>query len=159
MTRAPFQVLVIPYRLLPDDAIAYAVFRCRRGEVFWQAIAGGGEDGETPLEAARREAWEEAGITPDHAFMPLDSMATIPIIHFPDHQDREDLFVVPEHSFGVAVSDNRLRLSHEHSTYLWLPYEGAHDILRWDSNRNALWELDRRLKASLKARGRPASGA
>ena len=61
MARAPFQVLVFPYRYTPEEEIEYAVFfriSPRYGGV-WQAIAGGGEDDETPLEAAKREAFEE----------------------------------------------------------------------------------------------------
>ena len=61
MARAPFEVLVYPYRGLPDGRFVYALFR-RADAGFWQGIAGGGEDGETPLEAVRREAYEEAGI-------------------------------------------------------------------------------------------------
>ena len=60
MTRAPFQVLIYPYRRIHEDGFEYAVFK-RADEGFWQGISGGGEDGESPLEAARREAFEEAG--------------------------------------------------------------------------------------------------
>ena len=145
MARAPFQVLVFPYRLLPQGEVAYAVFR-RSDDGHWQAIAGGGEVGETPLAAAKREAWEEAGIAPTNAYLELDSLATVPVIHFAPFRDRTDLFVIPEHTFGVAVAEGELRLSREHSEYAWLPYEAAAARLRYDSNKNALWELDRRLR-------------
>ena len=145
MARAPFQVLVFPYRVLADGEILYAIFR-RRDDRHWQAIAGGGEDDETPLQAARREAWEEAGIDPASPFMALDSLATIPVDNFPELRDRADLYVVPEHSFGVQVCDDPLRRSPEHTEIAWLPYADAYARLRWDSNRNALWELDRRLR-------------
>jgi len=148
MVRAPFQVLVFPYRILADDEIVYAIFRRRDDDMPWQAIAGGGEDDETPLEAARREAWEEAGIDPGDTFVTLDSLATIPVVHFPNFREREDLFVIPEYSFGVEVADGAVSLSHEHVEVAWLPYADAHAALRWDSNRNALWELDRRLRQS-----------
>jgi dATP pyrophosphohydrolase len=146
MTRAPFQVLVLPWRFVAPGDIRYAVFRRRDEGSAWQGIAGGGEDDETPLEAARREAWEEAGIAPGSAFLPLDSLATVPVVHFPAFHDRDDLFVIPEHSFGVAVTSADLRLSNEHTEAAWLPYAEAHARLRWDSNRNALWELDQRLR-------------
>ena len=152
MARAPFQVLVLPYRLLPEGKVRYAVFRRRDMGMTWQAIAGGGEDDETPLEAARREAWEEAGIPPESVYLPLDSLATVPVVHFPDFRDRDDRFVIPEHSFGVEVTGAELRLSREHVAVAWLPFAEAHARLRWDSNRNALWELDQRLRRGHLAR-------
>ena len=150
MARAPFQVLVFPYRLLPADEIAYAVFR-RSDDGHWQAIAGGGEVGETPLEAAKREAWEEAGVASTNAYLKLDSLATVPVIHFGPFRDRTDMFVIPEFTFGVAVAAGELRLSREHTEYAWLPYAEATARLRYDSNKNALWELDRRLRLSFAA--------
>jgi dATP pyrophosphohydrolase len=154
VTRAPFQVLVFPYRILDTGEVAYAVFRRRDEGMPWQAISGGGEDSETPLEAARREAWEEASIAPGNAYVELESRTTIPVVHFADFRDREDLFVIPEFSFGVEVVDGDVRLSPEHVEYAWLPYQEAHAVLRWDSNKNALWELDRRLRVLRKTRPR-----
>jgi dATP pyrophosphohydrolase len=141
-------VLVFPYRLLDTGEIVYAVFQRGDEGQFWQAIAGGVEDDETPLEAARREAWEEAGITPDHSYLQLDSRNTVPADNFAAFRDREDLFVIPEYCFAVELFDSEVRLSREHVTYAWLPYQEAESILRWDSNKNALWELDRRLRLS-----------
>ena len=58
MARAPFQVLVYPYRKTREDGLEYALLK-RSDAGYWQGIAGGGEDNETLLEAARREAYEE----------------------------------------------------------------------------------------------------
>ncbi len=159
MARAPFQVLVFPYRVLEGGEVAYAVFRRRDCGTAWQAIAGGGEEGEAPLEAARREAWEEAGIDPGNAYLELDSRATIPAVHFAAFRDREDLLVVPEYCFAVAVASEELRLSWEHEGYAWLPYPDAYAVLRWESNRNALWELDRRLRGLAKTRTGARAGS
>ena len=82
MARAPFPVLVLPHRRRDDGVTAYAVFRRRDDAMVRQAIAGGGEDNETPLEAARREAWEEAGIETSRPYVELDSRASIPVVHF-----------------------------------------------------------------------------
>ena len=157
MTRAPFQVLVFPYRIREHGEVTYAVFRRQDEGMPWQAIAGGGEGGETPLEAARREAWEEAGIPPGNTYVELESRTTIPVVQFADFRDRADLFVIPEFSFGVEVVGGDLRLSREHAEYAWLPYPEAHAVLRWDSNKNALWELDRRLRLSLTPKTRPGT--
>jgi dATP pyrophosphohydrolase len=58
MARAPFQVLVLPYRRRPDGALEYALFQ-RADSGVWQAIAGGGENLETPEAAAARERLRE----------------------------------------------------------------------------------------------------
>jgi dATP pyrophosphohydrolase len=149
VTRAPFQVLVFPYRILAYREIVYAVFQRGDEGMFWQAIAGGGEDRETPLESAMREAWEEAGIDPGHTYLELQSLATIPVTNFVEFRDREDLHVIPEYTFGVEIVEEDLRLSEEHTGYTWLPYPEAHAVLRWESNKNALWELNRRLQRKL----------
>ena len=76
--RAPFQVLVLPYRW-QEGKPEYAILKVVDGE-YWQFVAGGGEDQETPLEAARRECLEETGLEGEP--FPLDSLTTIPKDHF-----------------------------------------------------------------------------
>jgi len=144
MSRAPFQVLVFPYLIRSDEPILYAIFK-RADLECWQGIAGGGEDDETPIEAARRETTEESGIDSDHKFIPLDSMSTIPVVGISGMIWGKDVLVVPQHCFGVEADSEVIRLSDEHLAFQWLPYEAAHEILRWDSNKNALWELNYRL--------------
>lgn len=143
--RAAFQVLVFPYRLDGADGVAYALFRRADGG-YWQGVAGGGEDGESPLDAAGREAAEEAGIARDAEFVALDSVATIPVVNVAgDFRWGPDVLVIPEHAFGVRCDHPGLTVSEEHTGYGWFAYEDAMKELRWDSNRNALWELNHRL--------------
>ncbi len=79
MGRAPFQVLILPYHHIGKD-VDYAVFRrIESTGGYWQGIAGGGEEGETPLEAAKREAQEEAGIIGESVYLTLDSVSKIPV--------------------------------------------------------------------------------
>ena len=144
--RAPFQVLVIPFRRIGNGRYEFAVFRRSDGE-YWQFIAGGGEDRETPLQAAKREANEEAGIALDAEYVPLDSTSTVPVAGVTgEYTWGQDVFVIPERAFGVQVGDGTLVLSTEHTEYAWVRCEGAFSMLEWDSNRNALWELNERLK-------------
>jgi len=143
MARAPFQVLVLPY-WFTRDGIEHAVFR-RSDSDYWQFIAGGGEDDEAPLEAARREAFEEAGLPVESEFLALDSRNTVPVVGVCGFQWGPDVLVVPEHCFGVRVDDEELSISHEHTECRWVDYDTAIDLLHWDSNRNALWELNHRL--------------
>lgn len=146
MPRAPFQVLVYPYRRANDGNFEYALFK-RSDAGYWQAIAGGGEDAETPLEAARREAFEEAGLPLDSDFIQLDTRESIPVTEFQDnHLWGDQVFVIPQYCFGVLVQERLIVLSSEHSAYRWLAFQPAYDLVRFEGNRTALWELDKRLQ-------------
>ena len=146
MTRAPFQVLVFPYRLRPGTGFEYAVFK-RADLGFWQGIAGGGEDAETPLEAAKRESLEEGGIPPESKYLTLDSTATIPVVDIAGYLLwGDDVLVVPEHCFGVEAGGLAITLSHEHVEFRWEGYEAADALLKYHANKTALWELDMRLR-------------
>jgi dATP pyrophosphohydrolase len=143
MARAPFNVLAIPYRLVGDD-YQYAVFH-RQSCPMWQFVAGGGEDGETPIEAAQRETLEEAGVDGGVSWIRLDSTASVPRTAFPGAPWPANVYVIPEYCFAVDVEDRELRLSCEHDKVEWLDYSVARDRLTWDSNRTAMWELRERL--------------
>jgi dATP pyrophosphohydrolase len=57
-----------------------------------------------------------------------------------------EIYVIPEHCFAVDVSNRVIALSAEQTELRWVSYEEASGLLKWDSNRNALWELKERLK-------------
>ncbi len=146
MARAPFQVLVYPYRKVGDNEYEYALLK-RSDAGWWQAIAGGGEDNETLLEAAKREAYEEAGIPTDSSFLQLDTIVPVRVTEFRDsHLLGENVYVIPQYCFGVLVKNRQLVLSREHTEYRWLKFKSAHDLIKYDGDKTALWELDKRLK-------------
>ena len=119
----------------------------RADEGFWQGIAGGGEDNETPLEAAKRETLEEAGIGSSAKFLRLDTMESVPVTTLKDSPLwGEDVYVVPQYCFGVDGSDLEIMISHEHSAFGWFTYDQAIQLLKFDGNKTALWELNQRLK-------------
>jgi dATP pyrophosphohydrolase len=125
--------------------VRYALFR-RADADYWQGVAGGGDAGESPLQAAQREAAEEAGLAGDYEFVALDACATIPVVYVTgEFTWGPDVLVIPEYAFGVRVEDAALTLSHEHTEYGWFSLDDAAKAVQWDSNRTALWELDHRL--------------
>ena len=146
MARGPFQILVIPYRKVGDSDFQYLILR-RAVEGYWQSAAGGGEDDETPLEAARRETLEETGIQDDSVFLQLDTVFSVPATIYRDSNIwGDDLYVIPSYCFGVLVKENPITLSKEHLEYRWVKFEEAHRLLRYESNKLALWELDRKIR-------------
>jgi len=144
--RAPYQVLIFPF-IKEENKHYYAIFK-RKDLGIWQGLAGGGEGDESPLEAAKREAYEEAAIGGDSRYIRLSSMTTIPAANICG-LIWGDTVMIPEFSFGVEVSSKELKISSEHIQYLWLSCDGAINKLRHDSNKSALWELDYRLKNGL----------
>lgn len=142
--RAPYQVLVFPY-YISANGIEYAIFR-RSDANWWQAISGGGEDGETVSEAAKREAWEEGGISKESQYLKLDTVSSIPAEQFKDSVNWDkSIYVIPEYCYGVRVIDKHLTLSKEHTEYKWMTYEESILYVKWDGNKVALWELNKRL--------------
>lgn len=146
MARLPFQVLIYPYRQSGDGEFEYVLLK-RLDAGFWQAVAGGGEDNESILEAARRETTEETGIPKDSFFLQLDTIDPIPVTEFRESWLWGDgVYVIPQYCFGVLARDGDIVLSREHTEYKWLKYEEARSLLRYDGNKTALWELDRKLR-------------
>ncbi|MEO0127414.1 MAG: NUDIX pyrophosphatase [candidate division WOR-3 bacterium] len=151
MTRAPFQILVFPYRILRNKKVLYAIFKRKASTGgFWQGIAGGGEGDESPLQAARREAFEEAGIPKCSKYIKLDSFAMIPVVDVCGFVWGNKILVIPEYCFGVKIENAQLQLSEEHVKYKWVSYNTAKKMLRWDSNKIALWELNFKIVKALK---------
>lgn len=143
--RAPFQVLVVPYWRVSDD-YRFALF-LRADQDAWQWIAGGGTEGEAPVDAAQREAFEESGLDQSARLIALDSISSIPVEHFAAREHwGDDVHVIPEYSFGIQSNDGRILLSAEHVNFEWLEYDEAVRRATWQSNRTALWELNRRLR-------------
>lgn len=148
MSRAPFQVLVIPFRRAEEGAIQYGIL-CRDDLKLWQGVAGGGEHGESPAQAAARETTEELGLTQPVPLYPLQTTASIPARFFSDRDTwPAGTYVVPEHSFAADLTGREINLSDEHTAIQWLEAKEAAAVLRFDSNRTALGELDERLAAN-----------
>lgn len=144
--RMPEQVLIFPYRIKNRDEIEYAIF-LREDLNVWQGIAGGVEQGETPIEAAIRETFKEANIKNKDNFIKLDSYTSMPVTNVTKSFIwGKNVYIIKEYSFGVNVGDNKIHISDEHKKYIWCNYDKAMKMLHWDSNKSALWELNERLK-------------
>lgn len=144
--RQPHQILAFPYKKDSEGNYLYGIF-CRTGKTErWQGIAGGVEEGETYLDACKREANEEAGISYDAKVIELKSISTMPVVNVTkDFAFGEDIYLIYEHCFGIDATNEDVVLSQEHTKMEWLSYEEAKNKLKWDSNRNALWELNWKL--------------
>lgn len=143
--RAAFQILAIPYRII-DSSPFYCVFH-RADFDQWQFIAEGGKNDETPLEAAKREAFEEGGVHSDK-WVELKSLSYIPATVIAEkHRQHwnKDTYVIPEYTLGFECQED-IKLSHKHTECVWLTYDEATKKLKWDLNRTALYEINCRLE-------------
>lgn len=146
--REPYQIISIPYRIVNDTTL-FCIFHRTNGD-YWQFIAGGGENNEKPIDTALREIKEETGVTAEKltelksvAFVPAEVVAE----KMRTHWDK-NIFVIPEYSFAFECSADPT-LSREHSEYKWLPYNDARKLLKWDSNKVAMYEAMCRLNSGM----------
>jgi dATP pyrophosphohydrolase len=103
----------------------------------WQLVSGSIDDGESALQAARRELDEETGLVPRN-FWVVSYINT-----FYDHEyDAVNLSPL----FAAQVEDDREpRLSAEHRVYEWLPFDEARRRLVWPGQRQGLEIVDKYL--------------
>jgi dATP pyrophosphohydrolase len=141
--RAPWQVLVYLYRVSAEGELQVALFQRVHGG-YWQGIAGGGEEGETPEEAARRETREEAGIECRGRWIALAPVLSVPVHvirpglrkHWPGW-----LTTIPCYPFAAETPEGPLRLSAEHAEYRWARLDEARALVHWDNDRVVLAAL------------------
>lgn len=143
--RAPYQVLIFLYTFSEKNEIKYCILK-RKDLKVWQGIAGGGEDKELPLQTAKRETFEEAGIEiSEDSFIKLNSIANISVEAIGGPIWGKDILEVPEYAFGLEVKSQEIKINNEHTEYKWLSYSQALSKLEWESNKNALLELNNQI--------------
>ena len=146
--RLPKQVLVIPFKI-EDNEIKYCVFR-RKDLGLWQFVAGGQEDyDESTVDAARREFLEETGINAKNIYE-LEGYTKIPVVNVvKEFLWGNDVYFSEEFAFAVKIDKEEIKLSYEHQEYKWHSYEDVKKLLKYDSNKSALWELDTKIKRGI----------
>lgn len=118
--------------------------RRERGD-FWQPITGSMEDGESPIETARREIVEETGHTADPVSLGVTQSFMI------ESQFLAARYPLPiiasEVNFAAAFdSQVPIRLdAEEHDEYGWFTFGEAYDKIQWTDDREALEIVESRI--------------
>lgn len=150
--KIPESVLVVIYTRELDVLIIERADR----PGFWQSVTGSKDSLDEPLSlTAMREVAEETGIAVGGDEVPVDALVDwgehIEYDIYPvwRHRYAEGVTRNLEHWFGLEVPrqlDVKLA-PREHTAYLWLPYEQAAARCFSSSNRDAILQLPRRLRA------------
>lgn len=150
--KIPESVLVVIYT--PELDVLVIERADRPG--FWQSVTGSKDSLDEPLtQTAMREVAEETGIAIGSADVPANALVDwgqhIEYDIYPvwRHRYAEGVTRNLEHWFGLEVP-RRLEVTlapREHTAYLWLPYEQAAARCFSSSNRDAILQLPRRLRA------------
>jgi lipoyl(octanoyl) transferase len=115
--------------------------RPERGN-FWQPITGSMEEGETPIDTARRELIEETG---NHAEPRQIGMTQSFMIESAFLASRHRAPIVATEIGFVAELDSSLPIAldrEEHDAFGWFTFPVAYEKIRWTDDREALQRLE-----------------
>jgi 8-oxo-dGTP pyrophosphatase MutT (NUDIX family) len=110
----------------------------------WQTVVGGVRWREERVEAARREVFEETGLTLVRGIMAIGYAFSFPI----NLRENQESWYAPGVTTivntvyaGEVVSARPISLCKEHIAYGWFPYTDALCRLHWPEEREALSRL------------------
>ena len=171
--RRPEKVLVYLYRRatscgdpFPDRAkrLEYLLLQRRPGTTnagaIWQTVVGAVRWQEERVEAARREVFEETGLTMVRGIMAIGYAFSFPIRLCKDQESwyAPDVTTINNTVYaGEVVSARRILLCKEHVDYGWFSYADALHRLHWPEEQEALSRLHPMIAAQ--AQRPPQTGA
>ncbi len=127
-----------------DDRVLLLHRRPERGN-FWQPITGSIEDGESPLETARREIVEETGQSGEPEDLQMRQSFMIESQHLEARYPTP--IIATEIGFTARLSSKApIRIdADEHDGFGWFTFGEAYERIRWTDDREALERLETRL--------------
>ncbi|HEX7155535.1 MAG TPA: lipoyl(octanoyl) transferase LipB [Thermoanaerobaculia bacterium] len=131
-----------------DDRILLLHRKPERGN-FWQPITGSIEEGEQPLETARRELVEETGNPANPEELGITQSFMIESAYL---ATRYPAPIIASEIGYVAALDSKLPIRidpTEHDTWGWFTFAEAYERIRWPDDREALEQLQQRLAGRL----------
>ncbi len=128
--------------MVHDDHHVLLLHRRRERGNFWQPITGSIEDGESPLETARREIVEETGnrAEPDDIDLTQSFMIESAFL-----EARYPTPIIASEVGFAAQLDSQLPIlmdKEEHDEYGWFTFQDAYERIRWTDDREGLERLE-----------------
>ena len=148
--RLPTSVLVYCFRRVTDDVEYLLLRRTEKYGGFWQGVTGALEVGETYLDGAKRELWEETRYLPER-IQSVDFGYSFPMqdewrsAYHPEVNEIHERVFLAEVELGSEPI-----LSFEHDAFEWLHIDRALAMLKWPNNRDALQFCHRQISALAK---------
>ncbi len=103
---------------------------------YWQPISGGIEEGEKPIDAIKREIYEETGIKELERIIDLKYSFIFKTLW------HGKLTKMREICFAIEIKKEKpIRISNEHEEYKWCTEDEAKKFLKWEHNIIALNKL------------------
>ena len=143
--RRPDKIIVYLYRRTETGQIEYLLLqRAPTGKAgaIWQTVVGSAQWDEKLIEAARREVFEETGLTRLQGIIAVGYAFSFSFA--PPHQSHyaPDVKTIRNTVFASeVVSVKPVMLSAEHVDYGWFPYQEALERIHWPEEREALIRL------------------
>jgi 8-oxo-dGTP pyrophosphatase MutT (NUDIX family) len=143
--RRPDKIIVYLYRRPEPDQIEYLLLQrapTGRAGPIWQTVVGNAQWGEQLIEAARREVFEETGLTRLQGIIAIGYAFSFDFI--PPHQSdyAPDVKAICNTVFASEVVSARpVMLSAEHIGHGWFPYPEALTRIHWIEEKEALIRL------------------
>lgn len=120
---------IITYTI-DNDNVLYLILQYGAGH--WDFPKGKMEPGETKQETALRELMEETGLNAE-----IDDNFEEKIHYIFTDYDKQLAEKTVYFFIGKATSTH-IKLSHEHTDFIWLPYKKALELLTYDNARGLL---------------------
>jgi lipoyl(octanoyl) transferase len=141
----PETIRLVKVMIHDDQRVLLLHRRPERGN-FWQPITGSIEEGETPIETARREIVEETGNPGDPDPLDLEQSFMIESQYLAARHAGP--IIASEVGFVAELPDTAIiRMdADEHDEYGWFTFGQAYERIRWSDDREALERLEARLR-------------
>jgi lipoyl(octanoyl) transferase len=132
--------------MVHDDHRVLLLHRKPERGNFWQPITGSIEDGESPLDTARREIFEETGNRGEPTPLDLEQSFMIESQYLAARLPAP--IIASEIGFAAALpSSATIHMdADEHDEFGWFTFGQAYERIRWSDDREALERLEARLQ-------------
>jgi lipoyl(octanoyl) transferase len=151
----PETIKLVKILVHDNDRVLLLHRRAERGN-FWQPVTGSIEEGELPLETARRELVEETGHAGDPRPLDLQQSFLIESAYLASKYDGP--IIASEVNFASSL-DSRLPIKldpEEHDGHGWFTFAEAYEKIRWTDDREALERLESLRVIPSEVEGSPA---
>jgi dATP pyrophosphohydrolase len=139
MSRTEVRVIDAYVFIKTKSGLKYLLLKRAEEKIYgglWQCVTGKIEADEPAWETAVRELKEETGLTPLNMFV-ADHVSKF----YEANKDRMNLIPV----FGIEVESDEVKLSDEHSKFIWADFDFAFKKLVWRGQKDGLFSVNNML--------------